>query len=182
LTYGDVKPLVLKYTEHLSALRNGIADASFMPEPGATQIALSGVAQRVVNDDSYYPDQEIVVVMYSADFIKSRPDVASKFMRAFLRAARFYNGALSDGKLAGPNADAVAKILTEATPIKDPSVIRASTPYGTDPNGALNLASMRLDLGTLRAAGFVRGKLRVEQAVDASFAAEAVRQLGPYRR
>jgi NitT/TauT family transport system substrate-binding protein len=181
LSYHDIKPLVLKYSEHLAALRDGTVDASFMPEPGATQIVRSGVASRVASNDDFYINQEIVVVMYSASFIKNRSDLALKFMRAFIKAARFYNDALAGGRFVGPNADAVVKILTDATPIKDPGVIRASVPYGTDPNGRLNVNSMRQDLATFRDFGFTRGPLKVEQAIDASFAAQAVRELGPYK-
>ncbi len=181
LTYADIKPLVLKYSDHLAALRDRTVDASFMPEPGATQIVHSGIAERVVSNDAFYLNQELVDVMYSADFMKNRSDVANKFMRAFLRAARFYNDALSGGKFVGPNADAVVKILTDATPITDPAVIRASVPYGTDPNGALNVASMRQDLEMFREAGFIRGSVRAEQAVQPSFASQAVQQLGRYQ-
>lgn len=181
LSYRDVKPLVLKYSEHLMALRRGTVDASFMPEPGATQIARSGVAERVTSNDDFYLNQEIVVVMYSGNFIRNRSDVALKFMRALLKASRFYNDALAGGKFTGPNADAVVKILTDATPIKDPDVIRASIPYGTDPNGALNVDSMRRDLKTFREFGFSRGSLKIEQAIDSSFAAEAVKELGRYK-
>jgi hypothetical protein len=40
---------------------------------------------------------------------------------------------------------------------------------------------MRQDLATFRDFGFTRSPLKVEQAIDASFAAQAVRELGPYK-
>jgi len=54
-----------------------------------------------------------------------------------MKAARFYNDALKDGHIAGPNADEVVKILTEYSFIKDPAVHRAIISQAVDPDGKL---------------------------------------------
>jgi NitT/TauT family transport system substrate-binding protein len=182
LSYRDIKPVILRFGDYVGALRDGLVDAALVPEPAATLIVRSGVAARINKDDSFYPNQEIVVLAYSGRLIKNRPDVGLRFMRAFLRAARFYNDGLADGKFSGPNAEAVVKMVVEATMIKDPDVIRESVPAGVDPNGTLNIASMKQDLATFRDAGLIRTSVQIERTVDPSFAATVVRQLGRYSR
>jgi NitT/TauT family transport system substrate-binding protein len=180
LSYRDIDPVILSFPDYLAALRSGVVDAALVPEPAATLIARSGVATRINRDDSFYPNQQIVVVIYSAKFLKRPGGAGLKFMRAILRAARFYNDALVGGKFAGPNADAVVHMIADATPIKDPEVIRASVPSGTDPNGELNLTSMKQDLQTFQQAGLIQVPVRIETTVDLSVARAAVRQLGAY--
>ena len=64
----------------------------------------SGHAIRFAGNDEFYPDQQTAVLLYGDPFIKNRRPVALKFMRAYIRAVRFYNDALADGRLAGPTA------------------------------------------------------------------------------
>jgi NitT/TauT family transport system substrate-binding protein len=105
-----------------------------------------------------------------------------RFMRAYIKGARYYNDALANGKLAGPNAADVISILTEKTRIKNPAVFRAITPNGCDPDGRVNVASMQRDLDLYRKLGLVTNpKLTAAQTVDTSFTDAAVKQLGPYK-
>jgi NitT/TauT family transport system substrate-binding protein len=54
-------------------------------------------------------------------------------------------------------------------------------PHGSDPNGGLNIESLKKDLEFFRAEGLIKGQVTVEQAVDESFAKAAVEALGPYK-
>jgi NitT/TauT family transport system substrate-binding protein len=181
LTLDDIKRVYLSYPDQVVALRTGSIDAALPLEPDATLAVKSGIAVRIVGGDAFYPNQEISVVMYGGPFIKNHRDLGVKFMRAFLRGARFYNDALAGGKLAGPNADETIKILVDETKIKDPAVFRAITPSATNPNGKLNVDSLRTDLGFFRQQGLIEGSIAIDDVVDLSFASEAARALGPYR-
>jgi NitT/TauT family transport system substrate-binding protein len=181
LKFDDVNRVFMGYPDHVVGLRTGSVDASLMPEPNATQAVKSGAATKVTGDDTFYPNQQIAIVVYGANLLKLHRDVGLKFMRAFIKAARFYNGALAGGKLAGPNADDVVKIMTEATSIKDPSVYRAVTPNGINPDGHVLFPSMHTDFDFFKSQGLIEGSVRVEDVVDDSFAAEAVKQLGTYK-
>jgi NitT/TauT family transport system substrate-binding protein len=44
--------------------------------------------------------------------IRSAPSRRAHFMRAYVGAAFFFNGALKDGRLNGPNADELIAILS----------------------------------------------------------------------
>lgn len=181
LTREDIKHIYLPYTQHEVALKNGSLDATNTIEPFATDAVKSGVAVKLMGDDEFYPNQEISVVMYGGAFVREHRDLGVKFMRAYIRGVRFYNDALAGGKLAGPNAAAVIKLLNDQTKM-DPAVLSAIVPTGANPDGKLNVASLRDDLAAFKSWGLIEGNVTADQTVDTSFAAEAVKGLGPYRK
>jgi len=181
LKYSDVERVFLGFPQHVMALQNKAVDAAMTTEPSATKAVQSGAAVRIMGDDVIYPNHQLAVVLYSDTFIKSNPDAAKRFMRAYLRAARDYNDALKDGKLAGPNAAEVIAILTEYTNIKDPAVYRAITPHGCNPDGWVHEASLRNDLQFYKDEGLVKGEVTVDQVLDRSFVDAALKDLGPYK-
>lgn len=180
LKLDDVKLIYLPYTQHAIALKNGSVDATQTLEPFATDAVKNGYAVKVAGDDQYYPNQQISVLMYGGAFGRTQRELGVKFMRAFVRGARFYNDALAGGRLAGPNADAVVKILNDETKM-DPAVLRDIVPTGCNPDGKLNLASLRDDLAFFKAGGFIEGQVTIEQSVDTTYSADALRALGPYK-
>ncbi|HXP93819.1 MAG TPA: ABC transporter substrate-binding protein [Candidatus Binatia bacterium] len=181
LTPSDIKVAYLAYPEQVVALKNASVDAAISLEPFATEAVESGAAVRIMGDDEFYPNQEISVIMYGGSFIKNHRDLGLKFMRAYLKAVRYYNGALAHGRLAGPNADDVIKILLDSMPIKDASIFRKLTPSGDNPNGHAYLASMRFDFAFFKAQGLIQGTVKPEDVVDDSFVTEVLRTMGPYK-
>jgi NitT/TauT family transport system substrate-binding protein len=179
--YSEVQILDMSFPQHVLALRNKAIDASITTDPSATVAIKEGAAVKVVTDDQVIPKHQIAVLLYSEDFALKRPDVAKRFMRAYLKAVRFYNGALAQGRFAGANADEVISILTRSTPIKDAAVFRAITPNGCDPNGQIDVPSLKKDLDFYREQGLINGAVTVDQVLDPSFAQGAVEELGPYR-
>jgi NitT/TauT family transport system substrate-binding protein len=181
LKFGDVDVVYIGFPEHLPAYRNKAIDASITNEPTMTRTIEDGVAIRVAGNDVTYPDQQTAVTFFSDQFIHRR-ELAQRFMRAYLRGARVYNDALKDGRLAGPKANEVISILTKYTPIKDASMFRRMVPSWVNPNGEVNMASLRKDLDFFRELGLIEKKdISVDGVVDSSFAKAAVTQLGPYQ-
>jgi NitT/TauT family transport system substrate-binding protein len=180
LRYSDVETINLPFPDHVVALQNKAVDASASVEPGPTIAIKNGFAVLVKGDDEIIPNHQIAVLLYSESFA-SKPDAARRFMRAYVRAVRFYNGALRDGHMAGPNADEVIAILAAATPIKDPAIYKAITPTGMNPDGRVNAQSLADDLQFYREQGLIEGDVRLDQLLDHSFVDAVVRELGPYR-
>jgi len=180
LGLDDVKLIYLPYPQHGIALKNGSVDAAQTLEPFATDAVKNGYAVKIAGDDQYYPNQQISVLMFGGAFTREHRDQGVRFLRAFIRGARFYNDALAGGRLAGPNADAVVKLLNDETKM-DPAILRDIIPTGCNPDGKLNVASLRDDLAFFKAHGFIEGTVTIEGSVDTSFAAEALRQLGRYK-
>lgn len=182
LKLSDVDIVFMPFPQHVLALKNGAVDASVTVEPSATEAIRGGAAVRFMGDDVIYPDHQLAVVLYSGDFVKKHPDIAKRFMRAYIRGARDYNEAMDGGKLAGPNAAEIIAILIQYTSIKDPEVFKQMTPNGVNPDGRLNVASLRKDLQFFKNQGLIEGKVTVEDAVDTSFVEAALKDIGPYVR
>lgn len=182
LAYGDADVIYIGFPEHLLAYRNKAIEASITNEPTMTLAVEEHVAVRVAGNDVTYPGQQTAVVYYSDNFIQKRRAVAERFMHAYLRGIRDYNDALKDGRFAGPNADEVVAILTEATAVKDTGLYRRITPSAVNPDGAVNMASLRKDLEFFKEQKLIESKdASVDRVVDNSFVTEAVAKLGPYR-
>ena len=182
LTLADVTRVTLPFPQHVRAFQNGGIDASVMAEPTATLTANTGAATRVLNADSWYPDQQIAALFYGASFLGAHRDLGEKFMRGYLRGVRYYNDALRDGKLAGPTSSDVIRILAQSSMIHDPAVLRVITPNGVDVNGTLNLDSMRADLKFYQAAGLIEAPIEVDGTIDGAFVTDALKAVGVDRR
>jgi len=181
LTRSDVNITLMGMPDYVPALLNKAIDGAMATEPHGTIAVRNGSAVAIVGDDELIPGHQIANLLYSDDFATKRPDDARKFMRAYVRALRFYNGALKDSRMAGPNADEVIGILTKTTPIKDPAIFRMIIPAGADPNGFINVPSLQLDLDNFRANGLIKGDVDMTKVVDRTFVDWAVKELGPYQ-
>jgi NitT/TauT family transport system substrate-binding protein len=181
LKYSDVETVDLPLPDHVAALKNKSVDASASVEPGPALAIRNGDAVLIKSDDEILPNHQIAVLLYSEEFAFKRADAAKRFMRAYIRAVRFYNGALKNGRLDGPNADDVIAILSEATPIKSRDIYKLITPTGMNPDGRVNTASLAYDLAFYREQGLIKGAVDLDQAIDGSFVEAALKELGPYR-
>ena len=181
LRYSDVTTVNMPLPDHVAALGNKAVDASASVEPAATIAIRNKFARLLKSDDEIIPNHQIAVLLYSEKFAKDK-DAGTRFMRAYIRAVRFYNGALHEGRMAGPNADKVIEILAASTPIKDPAIYKAITPTGMNPDGRVNIESLADDLAFYREQGLITGAVNMERLVDHSFADAAVKALGPYKK
>jgi NitT/TauT family transport system substrate-binding protein len=179
LNFADVKVVYMGFPEQIAAFRNKGIDAGVTNEPTITRAIREGYAVRA-SDQPIYPGQQTAVLFYSEGFA-ARRGLAQQFMTAYIRGVREYNAALKEGRLAGPNAAEIISILNASTEIKDPQTYATMTPFAVNPDGHVNAASLKNDLAFFKERALVDGKVSVEQVIDPSFAAEAVRALGPYR-
>ena len=181
LAYSDVETVDLPFPDHPVALKNKSVDAAAAVEPGPAIAVENGDAVIVKSDDEILPNHQIAVLLYAEDFALKRRAEAVRFMRAYLRAVRFYNGALQNGHLAGPNADEVIAILSEATPIKARAIYAAITPTGMNPDGRVNRDSLAYDLAFYREQGLIKAAINLDDVLDGSFVEEVLKEIGPYR-
>lgn len=181
LTYKDVKEVFLSFPDQFPALTSGAIDACISTEPTATQAIDAGVAVRFASSDSVYPNQQLTTLLYGGNFLKAKPELASRFMIAYIKAARFYNDALKNSHYTGPNGAELVEILTQRTNVKDPALYRTMVPSGLNPNGRVNMESLRHDLQTFKDVGFIQGAVTIEGSVDTSIVEAALRQLPPYK-
>ncbi len=167
--------------EHLNALKNNAVDAILTTEPIASIIISRGIGTRLCKPD-LYPNQVIAALLYGGPFIEHRPDVAKKFMIAYVKAVRFYNDALVDGKFTGPNAKKVVDILVRNTNITDRSMYDVMDGPSVNPDGRVDLDSLRKDFAFFKSQPEFDAdkKASVESAVNNTFVENALAVLGPY--
>jgi len=182
LKYDDVEHVYnMGFPEMIAAMQNGAIDAAPVPEPFNTFGREKGIAVRF-SADEFYPRQTVAVLLYGPQFMTKRADVAHRYMVAYLKGVRFYNGAIKDGKFAGPNAEELIQILVEHTRYKDPELYRKVVPNGCNPDGRVDRASMETDLAFWRQQKFVDNQhVGVADVVDDSFVDAALKTLGPYK-
>jgi NitT/TauT family transport system substrate-binding protein len=181
LGYDDIEKVYLGFPQQLVAYQNGAIDASITTEPTVTALLSAGTAVQLTSNDKFYPNAQTAVILYGRTFSEGQPDVAKRFMKAYIQAARYYNDALTTGKIAGKNADEVIGIMAKYSTIKDPDVIRKMTAHSVDPSGMVNVDSLKKDWAFFKDQKQVTGSVQIDQVVDMSFAQEAAKELGPYQ-
>ena len=179
LKWGDVEEVFMSFSQQVVALQNRAIDLALPAEPQATDAIRNG-AVRLLGDDEIYPDHAISAVIYPGHFAR-KTDLATRFIKAYVRGVRDFNDAIENGVFAGPRGDEVVAILTEYSLIKDPAVHRSFVQSAIDPDGRLNPASMKMDFDIFREVGLLQGDVTVEKSVDMSFLEAALQQLGPWR-
>jgi NitT/TauT family transport system substrate-binding protein len=183
LKWSDAESVQLGFPQQYAAMLNKGIDGAILNEPMLSLALKGSVAVRDPRDAEIYPDHQVAVVLYSTDFVKRLPETANKFMRAYLRAVRDYNDALKDGHLAGANAEEIIGVLIATTDVKDASVYREASPSAIDPDGTVNVASLRKDLDFFKEQKLIeKPDITAESMLDMSFAEHAVKELGPYKK
>ncbi len=182
LHYDDVAHVYnMGFPEMLAAMQNGAIDAAMVPEPFNTFGREQGIGVRF-SAETFYPRQTIAVLLYGPEFIAKRAEVAHRYMLAYLRGVRFYNGAIKDGHFAGPNAEELIELLVRETRYKDPALYRKVVPNGCDPDGRVDRPSLDKDLAFYREQKFVDNEsVGIGDVVDDSFVDRALKTLGPYK-
>lgn len=169
----DISLVTIAFPDMVPAFERGAIDCSILPDPLATSAAAKGFAVRF--EDRYAQGSTLGVLLYNSQFMEKQPDVASRFMVAYLRATR---------DLLGPrwSDEDNVRIINKWTKVA-PESIRAMVPPYFDPNGRLNRQSL-LDQQSL----YLRRKgltyttpLSMDQIIDERPLEAAVKLLGPAR-
>ena len=96
---------------------------------------------------------------------------------------RDHNDALdAQGRFVGEKGEAIIKILNEYTPIKDPQFYRNFPLAYCNPDGTINVASLKTDYDVLKGEKLMEGDVQVEKVVDLSFLNAVLKELGPYKK
>jgi len=176
LSVADADISVLPFPDMNVALANRALDVALQIEPFVSIAEAQGIATRWRGVDDVYPGQQVAVLTYGPRFVAQSPDIAQRFMVGYLRAVRLYNEAFAANNAAA-RAE-VIPILTQHTAVKDPTLYdRMVYPY-LNPNGYLNLESVRADFDWFNSAGQIEGRVEVDAVVDHSFVDYALGRLG----
>jgi NitT/TauT family transport system substrate-binding protein len=177
LSLDDITLRTLAYSDINIALANKSIDASVQIEPFVAAAVKNNIAVRVAGDDEVYPNQQSAGIFYSPVFMEKHPKEAQGFMNAYVRGLRDYNDAFEKGK----GKDEIIRILTKNTKIKDAAVYQAVVPVGLNPDGLVNVQSLKDDAAWYHERGYLKKPVNMDAIVDLSYAKKAVEKLGPYK-
>ena len=178
LTLADIQLQIIGFPDMAAAFANKAIDAAIVLEPFATQIRKRGLAVILQTSDQFYPNHQTAVIMYSPAFVRQRPEAARRWMVAYLRGVRDYYDAFVRN-IPEKRRDVVA-VLTKRTPVTDPSLYDEMIMPYLDPNGVLNVESIRKDIEYHFSAGHIQQIPDLSRLIDDSFRQAAVQRLGRY--
>ena len=183
LQYDDIEKVFVTLPQQVAAFRNKSVDVSIMIEPFATALVQGGDAVRFASTEDFNPGAEFTYMVYSEKFAREKPELARRFMRAYVRALRVFNDCIENGvwKQTALAEDTIA-LLAKRLDLR-PEQVRVAYPHAVDPDGFVNLPSMRRELAFFKDQGLVTSRdIKVEDVTDTQYVEAAVKALGPYRR
>jgi len=169
----------LAFTNMAAAFGNKAIDLAIVPEPFATAFEGQGLAARWKGTyEIYGSNEQVGVVMYGAKML-ANPDLARRWMIAYLRGVRDYNDAFFSPAKKG--RDEAIAIMIKNTPLKDPKLWEQIKIPSLHTDGALDVKAMQQDADYYHGTGAVPTPVDALRIVDDSFRTYANQQLGPYR-
>ncbi len=170
LTLRDVELVVLPNPDMPVALQNGAVDAAFVIEPVATvatyrlkSAVVLMTADRVVND---FP---IGVIFYGPAML-ANPDLAVRWMTAYIRGLRYYDLAMRDPSV----REELIRVFLKYLPFKDVEVYRNMIWPGLRPDGTFNVGYVRPLQEFMLERRAIRGIVPTEQLVDFGYLQKAL--------
>ena len=173
---SDAELVQIGFPDMIAAFANRAIDAAVQVEPTAAVAVNLGLAVKWREAAALSPGVQAAVVVYSPQFAE-QPDVARRWMLAYLQGVRAYNDAFKRGI----DREAVVAVLTAQSAVKDAALYDQMGFSYIDPNGRLDQTSLTEQLEWHTQQGFVTARPNVADAIDTSFADFAVANLGWYQ-
>lgn len=178
LTIKDIDLKYLAFTQMGAALANGGLDAALEVAPFSDLAIEQKIAVPWIDPEQYIKALPLTNVIYIAnvDWIKQNPDVARRVFLALARAGRDYCQAYHHG----PNRAEVIDIMVKNKVADDRELLDKMEWQARDPNGAFDLPSLVAVQSFFKREGIIDNEAPSERLIDASFAATAAKELGPF--
>jgi NitT/TauT family transport system substrate-binding protein len=175
MTEQDVDLVEMNASDQLAALSNGGIDAGIVNEPQVGQGLVLGTIVRWKGAEEIMPYyQQAGTLLYGGRFIAEQPDVARRWMVAYVRAQRDYYAAVIKNGDRGSMLD----LLTRYTSLKDRAMLEAVQLHAANPDGYLNVQSLQSDLDAFLKLGVVSQPVDLASVIDQQFVDYAVGRLG----
>ena len=179
LARTDVETIIMPPVEVTAALADGSLDAAMIAEPELSEMENDGLGRVWRRSDRIVPNHLMAALLFTTRFGTAQPDAARRYVTAYLRALRLYNDAFIKADSTARNE--LVQILSRSTPISEPAQFDRIALPGMNPNGMVNVQTLRLDQQYFLATGQQQKEVDLAAVVDAQYAAYAISQLGEYR-
>jgi NitT/TauT family transport system substrate-binding protein len=160
LTEDDIEVVELGFAETNAAIENGSVDVAFQVEPFVS----AGVAQGILDIwrplDEAREGQQMNMLLFSPTFSQNR-DVALRFLVAYLAGVRDFR---ADAEAGDPE---IGEILSKHLPVTDPEAYNGMILMGIDPDGAIDVDSVRESIEIYQDTGSLEpGEVRLDWIND----------------
>ncbi len=176
LSKKDIDMQVIRsFPDMLVALNNSSIDAAMLIEPFVTQGMTKEIIDPWKDPQEYDPEAQTALLVYGTSLTK-RPDIANRFMVAYVKSVRDYNDAFFKEKAKKEIID----ILTKYSVVKEAALYDRMYPVGINPDGYVRMKGIEMDLTWYKENNLLQKDIGVEDAVDNQYVDFALKQLGKY--
>lgn len=177
LTSKDIDLQVIRaFPDMLVSMSNKSIDAAMVIEPFITQ----GIAKDFIDPwkdpSDYDPDAQTALLVYGTS-MTTRPELANRFMAAYVKAMRDYN----DAFFKNIKKQEIIDILCKYSVIKDAALYEKMFPTGLNPDGYVRMKGIALDIDWYKQNNLIKPDLRLEDVVDNKYVDFAIKTLGKYQ-
>lgn len=177
LTTQDIDLQVIRaFPDMLVSLGNKSIDAAMVIEPFITLGMEKGVLDPWKDPVEYDPNAQTALLVFGTSMTKN-PEVANRFMTAYVKALRDYNDAFFKGIAKKETID----ILCKYSVTKDPNLYEKMFPVGINPDGYVRMKGIDLDLSWYKENNLLKTDMKLGDAVDNQYVDFAVKILGKYQ-
>jgi len=177
LTMKDIDLQVIRaFPDMLVSLGNKSIDAAMVIEPFVTLGISKDLADPWKDPADYDPDAQTALLVFGTSMTKN-PDIANRFMTAYIQSLRDYNDAFFKNK----NKAEIIDILCKYSVIKDASLYEKMLPTGLNPNGYVRTKGIIMDLAWYKENNLLKSDIKFNDAVDNQYVDFAIKTLGQYK-
>lgn len=176
MTTADVDLEIIRaFPDIVAAMANGSIDGGMVIEPFVTQGMLQDIVDPWIDPVEYDPHAQTAFLVYGTSMTE-RPEVADRFMIAYIRALRDYN----DAFVKNVNREEIIDILAETSVVKDRVLYEKMFPVGLNPDGYARAKGVDLDIEWYKDHGHLTGDLKLEDVLDNQYVHRALKAIGKY--
>jgi NitT/TauT family transport system substrate-binding protein len=178
LTLKDVEPKNLAFSQMAAAMANGALDAAMEVAPFTERMIEQKIGVPWIDPDDYIHPLPMSSVGYvvNTDWAQKNRDTARKLFVALARAGRDYCQAYHHG----PNRAEIIDIFLRNRIGTDRDLLDRMAWQARSVNGEFNIASILDMQGFFQREGTIEKTSAAEKLVDASYAADVAKELGPF--
>ena len=177
MSTADADVLVIRsFPDMVAALSNKSIDAAMIIEPFVAQAIAKDVGDPWKDPVEYDPDAQTAFLVFGTGMTQN-PDVANRFMTAYVKSLRDYN----DAFFKNINKKQIIDILCQYSTVKDPQLYEKMYPTGLNPDGYVRMKGVALDLAWYKDRQLLKKDISVDEAVDNQYVDFALGILGKYK-
>ncbi len=168
--------VIRSFPDMLVSLGNKSIDAAMVIEPFIAVGIAKGIVDPWKDPAEYDPDAQTALLVFGTS-MTTRPDVANRFMTAYVKSHRDYNDAFFKDK----GKKELIDLLCKHSVVKDPVMYEKMFPVGLNPDGYLRMKGIEMDLTWYKQRNLLKTDIKLQEVVDNKYVDFALAVLGKYK-